>query len=83
MNYIFYANFLRLVLYKIFDKLSELDKNREAVTKKMKFLSETDPQEFLNKVKLTFDNINMNILLTDCLSGHRLSSPCEHCGSEI
>ena len=62
MNYIFYANFLRLVLYKIFDKLSELDKNREAVTKKMKFLSETDPQEFLNKVKLTFDNINMNQL---------------------
>ena len=41
MNYIFYANFLRLVLYKIFDKLSELDKNREAVTKKIKFLSET------------------------------------------
>ena len=50
MNYISYANFLRLVLYKIFDKLSELDKNREAVTKQMKFLSETDPQEFLNKV---------------------------------
>ena len=54
MNYISYANFLRLVLYKIFDKLSELDKNREAVTKKMKFLSETDPQEFLNKVMIDF-----------------------------
>ena len=57
MNYIFYANFLRLVLYKIFDKLSELDKNREAVTKQMKFLSDTDPQEFLNKVIIfSFNN---------------------------
>lgn len=40
---------LRLVLYKIFDKLSDLDKNREAVTKQMNILSETDPQEYLNK----------------------------------
>ena len=64
MNYIFYANFLRLVLYKIFDKLSELDKNREAVTKQMKFMSETDPQEFLNKVRLN----NNEEYFTDGLS---------------
>ena len=63
--YCIHANFLRLVLYKIFDKLSELDKNREAVTKQMKFLSDTDPQEFLNKVKWTF---NAEDYFTDRLS---------------
>ena len=40
------------MLYKIFDKLSDLDKNREAVTKQMKFLSDSDPQEFLNKARI-------------------------------
>ena len=54
------------MLYKIFDKLSELDKNREAVTKQMKYLSDTDPQEFLNKVM----EFLKNILRTDCLPGH-------------
>ena len=39
----------RIVLYKIFEKLSELDKNREAVTRQMRFLSETNPENFLNK----------------------------------
>jgi len=39
----------RIVLYKIFEKLSELDKNRETVTKQMRFLSETNPDNFLNK----------------------------------
>ena len=37
------------MLYKIFEKLSELDKNREAVTRQMRFLSETNPENFLNK----------------------------------
>ena len=36
-------------MYKIFEKLSELDKNREAVTRQMRFLSETNPENFLNK----------------------------------
>lgn len=70
----------RLVLYKIFEKLSDLDKNREAVTKQMKFLSETDPQEFLNKV---FDLLLMISDVTDCSSGHRLPSESQHCGAEI
>jgi len=39
----------RLVLYKIFEKLAELDKNRDVVKKEMKYLSETNPEEFLNK----------------------------------
>ena len=37
------------MLYKIFEKLSDLDKNREAVTGQMRVLSETNPENFLNK----------------------------------
>ena len=39
----------RLVLYKIFEKLADLNKNRDVVTKEMKYLSETNPEQFLNK----------------------------------
>ena len=38
-----------MVLYKIFEKLSDLDKNRECVTKQMKFLSESNPEKFLTQ----------------------------------
>ena len=40
---------VRIVLYKIYEKLGELDSHRAAVTKQMNFLSEAEPETFLNK----------------------------------
>lgn len=37
------------MLYKIYEKLGELDSHRAAVTKQMNFLSEAEPETFLNK----------------------------------
>ena len=50
VNVTFWTSFCnsRMVLYKIFEKLSDLDKNRDSVTKQMRFLSETNPEKFLN-----------------------------------
>ena len=46
----YYLSFVcRHVFYKIYEKLEELNKNRESVTKQMMRLSESNPENFLNK----------------------------------